>query len=130
MTARDSGLRHRTITGDAALISDARAEAMHTGMLSNATLEPILCDCEISRVLLAGKSAVLDVGRTTKVVPDRIWRALVARDRGCVTPGCDEPPWRCEAHHIKPWEHGGETTITNTELRCWRCHDDVHRHPD
>jgi hypothetical protein len=118
------------ITGNTELVSDARAEAIHTGTLSNTTLERLLCDCEISRVLIAGKSEVLDAGRATRIVPDRIWRAVVARDRGCVTPGCDAPPWQCEVHHITPWQHGGHTSIQNSELRCWRCHDDVHRHTE
>jgi hypothetical protein len=115
------------ITGDATLISDARAEATYTGTLSNATLERLLCDCKISRVLTAGTSEILDFGRATRIVPPKLWAALVARDRGCVTPGCGAPPAQCEAHHKTPWQHGGETNITNTELRCWHCHDHIHR---
>ena len=43
------------------------------------------------RVITDGPSQVIDVGRQTKVIPKGLWRALVARDGGCVAPGCDRP---------------------------------------
>src|SRR5258707_1381653 len=36
------------------LLAAARAEAAHVGMLSRVTLERILCDCKVSRILTDG----------------------------------------------------------------------------
>ncbi|PYI37456.1 hypothetical protein CVS30_09825, partial [Arthrobacter psychrolactophilus] len=32
----------------------------------------------------------------------------------------------CEAHHIIPWQHGGETNINNAALLCSRHHSLLH----
>ena len=52
------------------------------------------------------------------------WIALVARDGGCIAPGCHRPPEWCEAHHVVPWVLGGRTDIDKLALLC-RIH---HRH--
>ena len=82
------------------LFADARAEAAHVGHLSKATLERIMCDCDITRVVMAGPSEVLDVGRANRTATKAQWAALVVRDRHCQAPGCNAPPHRCQAHHI------------------------------
>ena len=114
------------VDGTADLVSDARIEAAHVGRLSRNTLDRILCDCSISRVIMAGKSEVLDVGRATRTISPAMWKALVARDGGCVQPGCGKPPGWCEAHHRQPWQRGGRTDLDNLELRCPHHHDTVH----
>jgi hypothetical protein len=96
----------------------------HRSPLPTATLRRLTCDCRISRVITDGRSEILDVGRATRTIPTALWRALVMRDGGCTTPGCDRPPEWCEVHHIQHWADGGETTLDNTELKC-RYH---HRH--
>ena len=46
---------------------------------------------------------VLDIGRTSRIFPPHIRKAITARDQGCTFPGCTIPaPW-CEAHHIDYW---------------------------
>ncbi len=45
-------------------------------------------------------------------------------------PGCEIPPGWCEAHHVKYWQHGGETSYENGVLLCSRHHHFLHRHPD
>jgi hypothetical protein len=64
----------------------------------------------------------LDVGRAERLVTDEVRAALIARDRGCVFPGCDAPPSRCEAHHIIPWWAGGVTALHNLVLLCHSHH--------
>jgi hypothetical protein len=50
-------------------------------------------------------------------------RAVIARDRHCVFPGCDQPPSRCEVHHaITHWANGGNTSVSNSALLCWYHH--------
>jgi 5-methylcytosine-specific restriction endonuclease McrA len=90
----------------------------------------LACDCEISRVITDGPSVIIDIGRTTRTVSDKLWRALVARDRHCQGPDCDRPPAFCEAHHIHYWTRGGPTNLANLKLLCWQHHRQQHAHDD
>ena len=72
------------------------------------------------------ESEVLDVGRTTRVVPAAIRRALALRDKGCAHPGCTRPHHWCDAHHKVHWVDGGETSLDNLVLLCRRHHRMVH----
>jgi len=117
---------HRLAADKTDLIAAIRDEVRQVGRLSTETLLRLTCDANISRVLTAGTSEILDVGRQTRTIPPAIWRALVARDGGCTTPGCTAPLWACEVHHITHWAHGGETNLANTELKCWRHHRNHH----
>ena len=110
------------------LVADIRAEAEHVGRLSRTTLERLTCDCEISRVVTDGPSEIIDVGRTTRNIPPKLWKALVVRDRHCRAPGCDRPPAWCEAHHVRHWSRGGPTDLDNLELLCWAHHRQQHHH--
>jgi Domain of unknown function (DUF222)/HNH endonuclease len=71
-------------------------------------------------------SQILDVGRTTRVVPAGLRTALAVRDRGCVVAGCDRPPAWCDAHHLRHWVHGGPTSLDNLVLVCRAHHRAVH----
>ena len=84
------------------------------------------CDAKIIPVVLGGKSEPLDVGRAMRTLPLSIRRALVARDRGCVFPGCDRPPGMCQAHHCLHWIDDGETSVENCVLLCEAHHRHVH----
>jgi hypothetical protein len=109
-------------------IDQLRLEIRRAGHLSTATLERISCDAHISRVIMAGKSEVLDVGRTTRTVTPALWAALVARDKHCQAPGCTRPPADCDAHHLWHWAHGGPTNLENLKLCCWKHHREQHQH--
>jgi hypothetical protein len=67
----------------------------------------------------------LAVGRTHRHATGAQRRALAARDRGCVIPGCQVPAEACQAHHLVAWSEGGETTLTNMALVCWTHHRQV-----
>jgi hypothetical protein len=108
------------------LIAVARSERRRDGHLSEATLERIACDGNLSRVIMFGKSEVLDVGRTARVATNAQFRALIARDRHCQAPGCKEPPTRCQAHHTWHWTRGGPTDLDNLVLLCWHHHRQQH----
>lgn len=77
-----------------------------------------LCDADVLPAVLGGKSEVLDVGRTQRLVSPPIRAALELRDGGCVFPGCDKPPSACHAHHVVPWWAGGLTSLTNLVFVC------------
>jgi Domain of unknown function (DUF222)/HNH endonuclease len=87
----------------------------------------LLCDSLLYRVLVQGKSAILDYGRATRAVPPPLWNVLLLRDQHCRWKGCDRPGAWCEAHHVIWWEKGGTTDIANLVLLCSRHHHIAHR---
>jgi hypothetical protein len=94
--------------------------------ISTRTLERIACDCTMSRVLLAD-SAVIDVGRATRIVSAPTRRALRVRDRGCRWPGCDRQVNWSTPHHIVAWAtKRGPTNLPNLVLLCFHHHRLVH----
>ena len=112
------------------LLDIIRSERRQNRGLSATTLERIMCDCDITRVVVAGKSEILDVGRATRTATAAQWKALVLRDGHCQAPGCTQPPSRCEAHHMRPYgsPHNGRTDLDNMKLYCWHHHDEEHKH--
>ena len=67
----------------------------------------------------------VSVARKTRNIPTALRRALLARDRGCRFPGCDNTRY-IDAHHVRHWAHGGETSLGNLVLLCRRHHRLVH----
>jgi hypothetical protein len=61
---------------------------------------------------------LLDLGRTTRVVPPALRRALALRDGGCVAEGCERPAQWCDAHHVVHWVDGGATSLECLVLLC------------
>ncbi|MPZ89322.1 MAG: DUF222 domain-containing protein, partial [Nitriliruptorales bacterium] len=94
------------------------------GTISGEAARMLACDCGVVRVITAGASQPLDVGRETRVVSAAQRRALAVRDGGCV--GCAAPVGWCEAHHIVHWLDFGPTDLDNLVLVCWGCHRDIH----
>ncbi len=109
-------------------LTDARCELVGGGPVDVATMMRMTCDASISRVLMRGKSTVLDLGRATPVVSEAQHRALAIRDGGCTEPGCSAPPEWCDAHHKRHWTEGGPTDLWNLELKCRRHHVAAHGH--
>ena len=101
-------------------------EVAWTGPLPNDSVRRLGCDADITRVLLDSDSLPLDVGRSTRTVPQQIRQALVVRDRGCVAEGCDRPVAWTEAHHVVHWAEGGRTALDNLVLLCRTHHRKVH----
>ncbi len=92
--------------------------------VSAETSRRMACDAAVVAMVHAKDGSVLKVGRRTRTIPPHIRRALEERDRGCRFPGC-----ACrftEAHHVKHWADGGETSLRNTVLLCRRHHRTVH----
>lgn len=86
----------------------------------------LACNAGVIPVVLGGRSEPLDVGRKTRTFPASLRRALVARDKGCTFPGCDRPPKHCDAHHLRFWSQGGETSVANAALLCRHHHTLIH----
>ncbi len=98
-----------------------------TGPVAASMVRKIACDADIIPVLLGSQGRILDIGRTTRIFPPHIRKAITARDQGCAFPGCTIPaPW-CEAHHISYWSHGGSTSTDNGTLLCSHNHHLIHK---
>jgi hypothetical protein len=96
--------------------------------ISARTVERLACDCTVTRVLLGADSAVIDVGRSRRLVSGATRRALNVRDGHCQWPkGCNRPASLCSGHHLLHWVRGGRTDLSNTLLLCshhhWRVHE-------
>src|SRR3954447_26674720 len=103
--------------------------AARTGMdarISAATARWLACDSTVSRIVRAPDGLPLDLGRTHRVVPPHLRRAVVERDRGCVFTGCQAPHWFCDVHHLLEWINDGDTSLDNSALLCERHHTKIH----
>jgi Domain of unknown function (DUF222) len=104
----------------------ARSEILGRGPLAKTAVERILCDSPIGRVIMRGRSEVLDLGRRSRVVSPTLRRAVTIRDEHCVFPRCRAPsPW-CDVHHLEHWLDDGETNEANCVLLCRRHHVACH----
>lgn len=112
----------------AQFVADLRAEYATGGTISLATIERLLCDCELSRVVMDGPSEVLDLGRSTRTPSDKQFNALIVRDGHCQAKGCKVPWQFCQPHHINWWTHDGPTDLDNLQLLCWHHHRQAHKH--
>jgi hypothetical protein len=107
-------------------IADATIANRFGPSLSRTQLSELLCDCNLSRVIFGPESQPLDVGRTQRTAPRWIRRAIKYRDQGCRFPGCGRTA-RLKAHHVQPWEDGGDTNVENLVCLCQFHHGVVHR---
>lgn len=107
-------------------LQEGRAELDHGTVVPKETARRFACDATVTRVVLGPTSEPLDIGRKTSVIPAALRRALMVRDKRCRFPGCRRPPAWCEAHHIKHWAEGGETSLSNCVLLCRRHHHLIH----
>jgi hypothetical protein len=103
----------------------ADAEIEEHGCVSAETSRRVACDASIVHWLETHKGEPLSIGRKTRTVPPAIRRSLHKRDGGCRFPGCNSTRF-VDAHHIKHWADGGETSMDNLVLLCRRHHRLVH----
>ena len=95
--------------------------------LTEAETLAIACDAKILPGIFNKHTGDALLGRSKRKIPPWLRKQLIARDGGCI--GCGAHHNICQVHHIRHWKHGGETTLNNTCLLCWRCHQvRVHQH--
>ncbi len=90
------------------------------------TARRLACDCTITPVLRGAESHQVEAGRTSRVIPPSMRRALIARDKHCRFPGCDRPAAWTDGHHLNHWADGGPTLPFNLALVCGRHHYAIH----
>jgi hypothetical protein len=104
----------------------AAASTGFGGLISAATARALACDGSITAVEIDEHGMPLNMGRTKRVVPPHLRKAVELRDRACVFAGCAAPKYWCDVHHLRHWIFGGETSLENSALLCERHHTKVH----
>lgn len=89
------------------------------------TARRLACDAAVVGIVESATAEPLSVGRRTRRISPAMARALRCRDAGCVFPGCGRRRF-VEAHHIKHWAQGGETSLDNLANLCWFHHHLIH----
>ena len=95
------------------------------GTVPAETVQRYACDSAIIRITGAGELDQ-ELNHATRTLPAPTRRALEARDRHCVFPGCTRPPIWCDGHHVVWWTRGGSTALPNLALLCRPHHRMVH----
>jgi hypothetical protein len=116
-----------TLNDDTPQLAKARCDLEGVGPVTKATMDRLACGATIQRVVMAGASIMLDMGRTTRLATPAQTRAVRIRDTGCIFPSCDRPaPW-CDIHHVNEWtRHHGPTNVDNLVCLCTRHHTLIH----
>jgi hypothetical protein len=83
-------------------------------------LEEILCDGVVEVVGIGEEGQLFDLG-SSKTIPERIRRFVLARDGGCTIEG-HHSRYRLQVHHINPRSHGGDHDPKFLTTLCWYCH--------
>ena len=84
------------------------------------------CTGAIQRVL-SDEGRIVGVTVTDRVFTVHQRRAIVARDRECLIPGCHVPASWCEIHHVIEHARGGPTSTDNGVPLCWWHHRSLDR---
>lgn len=92
--------------------------------IARETAQRLACDASVIEISCRGEEP-LSVGRARRTVPPAIRRALRSRDKRCRYPGCSNHLF-VDAHHIRHWADGGETSLDNLVLLCRRHHRLLH----
>ncbi|MDE0804744.1 MAG: HNH endonuclease signature motif containing protein, partial [Acidimicrobiales bacterium] len=96
--------------------------------LTRSAAEQMLCDTSLIATLFDGKTQILDANDAAERFSKRQRRAIAARDKCCVFPGCTRVPKHCDVHHRKERADGGPTTVANGCLLCRFHHRLLHQH--
>jgi hypothetical protein len=95
------------------------------GTVPAETVQRHACDSAIIRITGQGELEH-ELNHASRTLPAPTRRALEARDRHCVFPGCTRPLIWCDGHHLVWWTRGGATALPNLALLCRPHHRMVH----
>jgi hypothetical protein len=111
------------------LAEDAAAGRAHLEggpALHPSQVRRMACEASLTVIVEQGGQP-LALGRRRRLATRAQRRALLARDGGCVRPGCTESRIeRLHAHHLRPWRLGGRTDVSGMVLLCDVDHGLVH----
>src|SRR5213082_172516 len=87
------------------------------GTVPAETVQRYACDSALIR--MTGRAELEhERNHASRTLPSSTRRALEARDRRCVWPGCGRPSAWCDGHHLVWWTKGGESSLPNLALLC------------
>lgn len=90
-------------------------------------LRRALAKANVIPVVLGGNSQPLDMGRSRRYHEGYVRAGVLARDRGCIVPGCTTAPDHVEIDHYKlPWAEGGTTSVKSGAAVCPDGHHSRH----
>ncbi len=107
-------------------IGPAAATTGSGSLVSAGKARLLACDGAVTPVRFDDHGLPLNVGRTRRVVPPHLRKAVELRDQACVFAGCGAPTYWCDVHHLIHWAFGGETSLENSALLCERHHTKGH----
>ncbi len=87
-------------------------------------LEETLCEGTVELVALTTDGVPLAVGHTTRTIPPKLRRFVLARDQACTIEGCGSRS-RLQPHHLHPRSQGGPHDPMNLTTLCWFHHHRV-----
>jgi len=116
-----------TMTLESLLGGLKAASLLDTGeAISAAQARRLAAEAGLIPAVLGGKSEILDLGRERRFHTRAQRIAIALRDRGCIVEDCDRGPGHCHTHHLKPWSHGGGTSVEHGALLCGVHHTQIH----
>ncbi|GAA4193023.1 hypothetical protein GCM10022219_14220 [Microbacterium oryzae] len=80
------------------------------------------CSGDILRAVFSPRGKLLSLTSVQRIFTATQRKAIVARDGGCIIPGCTIPAAWCEIHHVQDHALGGATNTDNGVLLCWWHH--------
>lgn len=83
---------------------------------------PLLTCADIERVVFAGPSRIVDLGRTQRFFTGGTRRAVEILHPTCTHPTCEVPSSRCHIDHVPDWDDGGRTDHDAGVPRCMNHH--------
>ncbi|RWZ46629.1 HNH endonuclease [Labedella phragmitis] len=84
-----------------------------TTPVSAETVESLADTAGFQPVTLTPAGAILSLGSVQRCFTPMQRRAIIARDGGCIIPGCSIPAGWSEVHHVIPHRDGGATHVDN-----------------
>jgi hypothetical protein len=100
----------------------------HGGTIDGRALDLLCCDAVFRALIVDSLGNPLDLGSRVRFATGDQRRAVLARDGGCVFPGCDAHPGWVDLHHVIRAADGGTSDLDNLAALCRHHHGVVHRH--
>jgi hypothetical protein len=107
---------------DAAHLSDETGADAVARPVPAAFARQIACAGGIQRLIHDDHGRIIELGGPQRGFSAHQRRAIIARDGGCIIPGCHVPAAWCEIHHVVGHAQGGPTHTDNGVLLCWFHH--------
>ncbi|MFV1992001.1 MAG: HNH endonuclease signature motif containing protein, partial [Acidimicrobiales bacterium] len=126
------GLRHAGIElefGSDSVYTDVISRLIDGTPIDPATAFEVAMRGQLSRIVMQGKSTIIDAGTSTRFFTGALRKALIVRDPTCSWPGCEAPSIHAEMDHIVDYADGGATSARNGQPYC-RFHHAKKHSPD